>query len=200
MIKGRLGVRLDTTLEFFNLYIVEMGITNIEVMPRFINYIFVKMHFLLIYILFYNLRLVLNFLKNYSKLGFKMFIDLIGVDLPGEFKRFKLVYNLLNLFNNLRCFVITFVKERFKISTVTDIFFCADWSEREAWDLLGIPFYSNFSLKRILTDYGFKGFPLRKDFPLSGYFEIFYNIYLGLIKFFRIELTQELRFFNFNSE
>jgi len=193
-------MRLDLTMELFNLSVFEMAAVNIDILPRSLYYIFIKTYYIIFYTIYCNLRLILKFLKYYSKFGFKMFIDLIAVDLPAEFKRFKLIYNLLNLYNNLRCFVIIFVKELFKVPTIMDIFYGADWSEREVWDLFGIPFYSNFNLKRILTDYGFKGFPLRKDFPLSGYYEIFYNFYLGLIKFFRIELTQELRFFNFSSE
>ena len=115
---------------------------------------------------------VLKFLRDDSMCNFITLIDICGVDYPDRPQRFDVVYHLLSLHNNLRIRIKAQVGEDETISTVRNVYPCADWFEREAFDMYGIVFTGNPDLRRILTDYGFEGHPLRKDFPLTGYTEV----------------------------
>ena len=122
-----------------------------------------------------NLLEVILFLKNNNETKFKQLIDITAVDYPEKEKRFKLVYLLLSLENNHRILIDLNIKENEIISSLTSIFPSANWMEREVFDMYGIEFKDHPDLRRILTDYGFIGHPLRKDFPLTGHNEVRYS-------------------------
>jgi len=145
-----------------------------------------------------------NFLKTFYL--FKTIIDQLGVDWPNKILRFEVIYNLLNLNNNIRLFLSTFVSEINSgnyapvfINSGMSIYNGLDWLERETWDMFGIFFFNHTDLRRILTDYGFEGFPLRKDFPLTGFLELRYDEEQKSILYESVELSQEFRFFDFES-
>ena len=126
-------------------------------------------------------------------------IDVICYDTLGKKFRFFLVYNLLSPQYNIRLRVITKLNESTKIISLVSLFKSITWSEREIFDFFGIFFFGNKDLRRILTDYGFKGFPLRKDFPLMGFIDIYYDDSQKCICYKSLELSQEYRNFNFSS-
>jgi len=130
---------------------------------------------------------------------FKLLVDICGVDYPDRDERFEVVYNLLSLSHNSRVRVKVEVAEDVPVPSVTGVFSCANWWEREAWDLYGIPFSDHPDLRRILTDYGFEGHPLRKDFPLTGYVEVRYDDARKRVVYEPVKLTQEFRTFDFLS-
>lgn len=138
---------------------------------------------------------VLYFLKHHTTTRFRVLVDVCGVDYPSRKQRFEVVYNLLSLDYNARIRIHTSVDEITPLSSVTDIFPSAGWWEREVWDMFGVCF-SNHP-RRILTDYGFEGHPLRKDFPLSGYLEVRYDDSEKRVVSEPIELSQEFRYFEF---
>ena len=140
---------------------------------------------------------VLKFLRDDAQCRFECLIDICGVDYPGREQRFEVVYHLLSPRNNLRIRVKTRTDEVTLVPSVVDIFPAANWFEREAFDLFGIRFSDHPDLRRILTDYGFKGNPLRKDFPVSGYVEVRYDDDLKRVVYEPVKLTQEYRSFDF---
>jgi NADH dehydrogenase (ubiquinone) Fe-S protein 3 len=146
-----------------------------------------------------NLYPVLYFLKNHSNARFRLLVDICGVDYPSRKKRFEVVYNLLSVQFNSRIRVQTSVDEITPIASVVGIFPSAGWWEREVWDMFGVYFTNHPDLRRILTDYGFEGHPLRKDFPLSGYLEVRYDDSEKRVVSEPIEMTQEFRYFDFTS-
>ena len=115
------------------------------------------------------------FLKTNDKCKFKQLIDITAVDYPSKQKRFKIVYLLLSHENNLRVVIKTNIDEKEKVPSLTKIFPSANWMEREIFDMYGISFNEHPDLRRILTDSGFQGYPLRKDFPLTGHTEVRYS-------------------------
>ena len=137
------------------------------------------------------------FLKNDSLHQYKHLIDIVAIDQPGKNYRFTLIYCLLSTTFNQRIQVGIQTNELKSISSITTIYKNANWAEREIWDLYGIKFLNHPDLRRILTDYGFEGFPFRKDFPLSGYKEVMYSDTLKSIKYDKIELTQAYRNFKY---
>jgi NADH-quinone oxidoreductase subunit C len=148
-----------------------------------------------------NIKALLSDLKM---VGFDMLTDLFCADFPSNPKRFEIVYNLLSLADNERLYIKIHVSDhqdlkQVKADTVSDIFKAADWYEREIFDMFGIDFVGHPNMKRILTDYGFEGHPLRKDFPLSGYVEVHYDKELEKVKYKPVELDQEYRTFDFES-
>jgi NADH dehydrogenase (ubiquinone) Fe-S protein 3 len=145
------------------------------------------------------LLFVLNFLKYNSNLQYKMLTAISGIDFPYRKKRFEVVYELLSLRFNSRLRVKTFVDEVTPLTSSVSVFSCSTWWEREIWDLLGVFFEDNDEIKRLLTDYGFEGHPLRKDFPLSGYVESRYNDKLKRVVCEPLEHAQEFRSFDFSS-
>ncbi len=142
---------------------------------------------------------VIKFLKLDKRLKFKQLMDIAAVDYPGDEKRFELVYILLSIENNLRIKVSAKFEANEKISSVTNIFPSANWMEREVFDMYGINFINHPDLRRILTDYNFKGHPLRKDFPLTGFNEVRYSEKEKKVIYEPVKLEQNYRNFDFNS-
>ena len=141
----------------------------------------------------------LTFLKNHTNTQFKMLIDITAVDYPSRSSRFEVVYQLLSIHYNARIRVKTNVDELTPIESVSSLFPSANWFERETWDMFGICFLHHPDLRRILTDYGFEGHPLRKDFPVSGYIEFRYDDSKKRVISEPLELSQEFRYFDFAS-
>jgi NADH-quinone oxidoreductase subunit C len=142
---------------------------------------------------------VLNFLRDDSGCLFKVLIDICGVDFPERNPRFEVVYQLLSLAQNQRIMVKVETSADIPVPSATSIFSSAGWFEREAWDMFGISFSGHPDLRRILTDYGFEGHPLRKDFPLTGYVEVRYDDEQKRVVYEPVKLTQEFRSFDFLS-
>ncbi|MDQ0316289.1 NADH-quinone oxidoreductase subunit C [Amorphus orientalis] len=142
---------------------------------------------------------VIRFLRDDARCQFVCFIDLCGVDWPARERRFDVVYHLLSPKQNLRIRVKVATDETTPVPSITEVFPAADWFEREAYDLYGILFSGHPDLRRLLTDYGFEGHPLRKDFPLTGFVEVRYDDSLKRVVYEPVKLTQEFRDFDFLS-
>jgi NADH dehydrogenase (ubiquinone) Fe-S protein 3 len=142
---------------------------------------------------------LMTFLKTHTNSQYEMLQDITAVDYPERDKRFEVVYILLSVKFNSRLIVKLSVDEITPIPTIENIFPSASWYERETWDMFGIFFQENKDLRRILTDYGFEGYPLRKDFPLSGYVEVRYDDAQRRVVVEPLEMTQEFRLFDFTS-
>lgn len=171
----------------------------IKVFPKFIKKIQLNNYELQIFIDSKGLLQFLFFLKNHTNSKFESLVEIAASDHPGKKQRFRLVYNLLSTHYNARIQVVTFVKELSILDSVTSVYNGASWQEREAWDMFGIVFQNHPDLRRILTDYGFKGHPLRKDFPLTGFIELFYDDSKKRILYVPVSLAQEYRNFTFNN-
>ena len=146
-----------------------------------------------------DLLKVTLFLKTNNETKFRQLIDITAVDYPESDKRFKLVYLLLSHEFNERILVDFFINENELVSTLTSIFPSANWMEREVFDMYGIKFKDHPDLRRILTDYGFKGHPLRKDFPLTGYNEVRYSEDEKKVIYEPVKLEQNYRNFDYES-
>ena len=142
---------------------------------------------------------VLTFLRDDDQCDFKCLLDICGVDWPEREQRFDVVYNLLSVRLNQRVRVKLCTDEQTPVPTATGVFPSAGWYEREAWDLFGIYFSDHPDLRRLLTDYGFEGHPLRKDFPLTGHVEVRYDDELKRVVYEPVKLTQDFRRFDFLS-
>ena len=154
---------------------------------------------LLIEINFHDLIEVVQFLKSNEKCKFRQLIDIAGVDYPDEEKRFQLVYLFLSHENNSRIKILLKFESDQTIISLTKIFPSANWMEREVFDMYGIKFKNHPDLRRILTDYGFKGHPLRKDFPLTGFNEVRYSEKEKKVIYEPVKLEQNYRNFDFES-
>jgi NADH-quinone oxidoreductase subunit C len=141
----------------------------------------------------------LRFLRDEPRLAMVSIIDVCGVDWPGREQRFDVVYHLLSPQQNLRIRVKVMTDEATPVPSITTVFPGADWFEREAYDLYGILFTGHPDLRRILTDYGFEGHPLRKDFPLTGFVEVRYDDEQKRVVYEPVRLAQEFRNFDFLS-
>lgn len=141
----------------------------------------------------------LQFLRDDRQTQFVCIIDIAGVDYPERAERFEVVYHLLSPVKNARIRVKLSTDEATPVESATSIFPGADWFEREAWDMYGILFTGHPDLRRLLTDYGFEGHPLRKDFPLTGYVEVRYDDEAKRVVYEPVELRQEFRNFDFLS-
>tara|TARA_B100000579_G_scaffold220005_1_gene179891 strand:+ start:2275 stop:2883 length:609 start_codon:yes stop_codon:yes gene_type:complete len=139
------------------------------------------------------------FLKTNNKCRFKQLIDITATDYPDREKRFRVVYLLLSHENNLRIIIYFNIDEKKSVASITKIFPSANWMEREVFDMYGVSFKDHPNLKRILTDYGFKGFPLRKDFPLTGHNEVRYSESKKKVIYENVKLDQDYRNFEFDS-
>jgi len=139
------------------------------------------------------------FLKDHTSTQYKLLMDITAVDYPTKEKRFEVVYNLLSIQHNSRIRIKTLVDEITPLESIVPIYNSANWWEREVWDMFGIFFTKHPDLRRILTDYGFQGHPLRKDFPLSGFVEVRYDDSEKRVITETIEITQEFRYFDFAS-
>ncbi len=141
----------------------------------------------------------LTFLRDDATVECKLLLDVCGVDYPGRPERFEVVYNLLSVRQNHRVRVKVTTDEDTPVPSVAGVFRSADWFEREAWDMYGIFFSDHPDLRRILTDYGFEGHPLRKDFPLTGYVEVRYDDEAKRVVYEPVKLPQDFRSFDFLS-
>ncbi len=142
---------------------------------------------------------VIQFLKSNESLNFRQLIDIVGVDYPENEKRFELIYLFLSHENNLRIKLLIKFEINQSINSITKIFPSANWMEREVFDMYGIKFKNHPDLRRILTDYGFKGHPLRKDFPLTGFNEVRYSEKDKKVIYEPVKLEQNYRNFDFES-
>jgi NADH-quinone oxidoreductase subunit C len=141
----------------------------------------------------------LTFLRDDSTVDCKMLVDVCGVDYPSREERFEVVYNLLSLRQNHRVRVKITTDEDTPVPSVAEVFSSANWFEREVWDLYGVFFADHPDLRRILTDYGFEGHPLRKDFPMTGHVEVRYDDEDKRVVYEPVRLPQEFRSFDFLS-
>jgi NADH-quinone oxidoreductase subunit C len=146
-----------------------------------------------------NIIALLTFLRDDVQCGFISVIDICGVDWPQREKRFDVVYHLLSPRQNQRIRIKLMVAEDESVPSATSVYMGADWFEREAWDLYGIPFAGHSDMRRLLTDYGFEGHPLRKDFPTTGFVEVRYDDSAKRVVYEPVELRQEFRDFDFLS-
>ena len=154
---------------------------------------------LFIYVNVEDIISTILFLKTNEKCKFRQLIDITAVDYPQREKRFKIVYLLLSHENNLRIIINTNIDEKETVPSITKIFPSANWMEREVFDMYGISFKDHPDLRRILTDYGFDGYPLRKDFPLTGHTEVRYSEDKKKVISEPVKLDQQYRNFDFES-
>ena len=159
----------------------------------------IKFNYLTIEIEIEEITQVILFLKTNEKCKFRQLTDITAVDYPRKEKRFKLVYLLLSHENNHRLIINSNIKEKTIVPSITKIFPSANWMEREVFDMYGITFKDHPDLRRILTDYGFEGHPLRKDFPLTGYKEVRYSENQKKVIYESVKLEQNYRNFDFES-
>ncbi|MCP5367434.1 MAG: NADH-quinone oxidoreductase subunit C [Hyphomicrobiales bacterium] len=146
-----------------------------------------------------NLVKVAMFLRDDVNCQFKQVVDICGVDLPERDERFDVIYNLLSLVQNRRIRLKVATDDVHPVPSIVSVYSAAGWYEREVWDLFGVLFADNPDLRRIMTDYGFEGHPLRKDFPLTGYVEVRYDDEQKRVVYEPVKLTQEFRSFDFLS-
>jgi len=142
---------------------------------------------------------ILGFLRDDASCKFVQLTDVCGVDFPDRAERFEVVYHLLSMHHNQRIRVKVSTDEETTVPSVVDVFPSANWYEREAWDMYGIMFAGHPDLRRLLSDYGFQGHPLRKDFPLTGYVEVRYSEEEKRVIYEPVKLAQEFRSFDFMS-
>jgi NADH/F420H2 dehydrogenase subunit C len=180
-----------------NLFIAK----NLKIITKVLPILKIQIHQKEISLVIKNEHLipVLTFLKNNIKYQFKILTCLSGVDYPSKKYRFKIVYELLSVRYNIRLRIKVLTNELMPIESCGNVFAAASWYESETWDMYGIFFTNNVNLTRLLTDYGFEGYPLRKDFPLSGFVESSYDYTRKRVTNERVELSQEYRTFKFSS-
>ena len=142
---------------------------------------------------------VVTYLRSKKGFSFTTLIDITAIDFPAKEKRFQLIYHFLSMTENKRCKITMAVSDQETVKSVTPVFECANWFEREIFDLFGITFSSHPDLRRILTDYGFEGHPLRKDFPTTGFLEVRYDEVEKRVVYEPTALTQGYRDFDFLS-
>lgn len=164
---------------------------------KWVNYYFFELNELYIKSNLKDPRILFYFLKQHTFLQFKTLSDIIAVDEPGKHFRFKVFYQLLSIHYSIRLNLLFYVTTWGSLFSIWKIFEGSLWYEREVWDLYGIFFKEHKDLRRILTDYSFDGHPLRKDFPLSGFFELFYDDQVKRIQYEPVALAQEFRIFFF---
>lgn len=146
-----------------------------------------------------SIEKVLKFLRDDTNCQFTQLVDLCAVDFPEREERFDVVYHLLSMNHNLRIRVKVTASEETAVPTASKVFSCANWFEREVWDMYGVFFSDHPDLRRILTDYGFDGHAQRKDFPLTGYVEVRYDEEQKRVVYEPVKLTQDFRTFDFVS-
>jgi len=173
------------------------GTYLMQCLPKFVQQFSVLKDELTLYIPPSGVVPVLTFLRDHSQCQFKGCMDVSGADYPDREKRFEVVYHLLSVSQGGRIRVKTYAGEADPVPSAVPVFRGADWYEREAWDLFGIFFEGHPDLRRILTDYGFEGHPLRKDFPLTGYTEVRYDEERKRVVYEPLQMTQAFR--NFES-
>ena len=146
-----------------------------------------------------NIGGLVEFLKTDSACKFSTLVDITAVDYPDRVKRFEMVYHFLSMFQNHRIRLKAAIREDEIVQSITDVFPAANWFEREVFDMFGILFSGHPDLRRLLTDYGFRGYPLRKDFPTTGYVELRYDEAQKRVVYEPVKLVQEYRQFDFMS-
>jgi len=146
-----------------------------------------------------NIYSTILFLKTDSNCKFRQLIDILAVDFPGEEDRFKIYYLLLSHENNIRIKIVSQIQIDSKVPSITKIYPSANWMEREVFDMYGVNFKNHPDLRRILTDYGFEGHPLRKDFPLTGFNEVRYSEKEKKVVYEPVKLEQNYRNFDYES-
>ena len=154
---------------------------------------------LTITIVFSSLEKITSLMKINNVCQFRTLIDITAIDYPEQEERFCLVYHYLSMQQNIRIRIKSFVKEEQIVPSITNLFPSANWFEREVFDMYGILFSNHPDMRRILTDYGFQGHPLRKDFPTTGYLELRYDQEKKKVIYEPVKLTQEFRKFDFMS-
>ena len=159
----------------------------------------VKHDHLSVSVIFSSIEKITSVLKLNNICKFRTLIDITAVDYPAKEKRFTLVYHYLSMQQNTRIRIKSFIKERQIVPSITKLFPAANWFEREVFDMYGILFSNHPDMRRILTDYGFQGHPLRKDFPTTGYLELRYDQERKKVVYEPVKLTQEYRRFDFMS-
>ncbi|PSR71268.1 hypothetical protein PHLCEN_2v12782 [Hermanssonia centrifuga] len=167
-----------------------------QCLPKFIQQFSVLKDELTLYTAPSGVIQVLTFLRDHSQCQFKSVMDITAVDFPEREKRFEIVYNMLSVKFAGRIRVKTYAGESDAVPSAVEVFRGADWYERETWDLFGVYFNGHPDLRRILTDYGFEGHPLRKDFPLTGYTEVRYDEERKRVVYEPLQLTQAFRNFD----
>ena len=146
-----------------------------------------------------NIASFVEFLRSDNRCKFSTLVDITGVDYPDRTKRFDVVYHLLSMYQNHRIRLKVSIRESEAVYSIVGVHPSANWFEREVFDMFGILFRDHPDLRRILTDYGFQGFPLRKDFPTTGYNEVRYDEVQKKVVYEPVSLTQEYRQFDFMS-
>ena len=146
-----------------------------------------------------NIASFVEFLRSDNRCKFSTLVDITGVDYPDRTKRFDVVYHLLSMYQNHRIRLKVSIRESEAVNSIVSVHPSANWFEREVFDMFGILFRDHPDLRRILTDYGFQGFPLRKDFPTTGYNEVRYDEVQKKVVYEPVSLTQEYRQFDFMS-
>lgn len=146
-----------------------------------------------------QIEALVRFLREDARCAFESMIDIAGVDYPGRAQRFEVVYHFLSMRMNQRARVKIHTDEATPVPSISEVFPNANWYEREVFDMYGVTFSGHPDLRRILTDYGFEGYPLRKDFPLTGHVEVRYDALEKRVVYEPVQLTQEYRDFDFLS-
>ncbi|KAJ3041081.1 putative NADH-ubiquinone oxidoreductase 30.4 kDa subunit, mitochondrial [Rhizophlyctis rosea] len=177
----------------------EYGKWIMSCLPKYIQQFTVYKDELTLFVAPTGLIPTMLFLRDHQATQFKQVVDVAGVDYPTRANRFEVVYNMLSIRYNTRIRVKTYANDASPVPSVTPLFPGANWFEREAYDMYGIYFSNHPDLRRILTDYGFEGHPLRKDFPLTGYVEVRYDEEKKRVIAEPLELTQHLRAFEYQS-
>ncbi|PYG34625.1 NADH-quinone oxidoreductase subunit C [Pelagimonas varians] len=146
-----------------------------------------------------NIKGFVEFLKTDQNCKFSSLVDITGIDFPERGKRFDIIYHFLSMYQNHRIRLRVSVREDEMVPSIVDVHPSANWFEREVFDMFGVLFSGHPDLRRILTDYGFRGYPLRKDFPTTGYTEVRYDEELKRVVYEPVSLVQEYRQFDFMS-
>nr|YP_010165724.1 NADH dehydrogenase subunit 9 [Imasa heleensis]QRR29737.1 NADH dehydrogenase subunit 9 [Imasa heleensis] len=171
----------------------------IQLVPKYVHSTIIHKEKLVILVYPKYIINFLKFMRDHVNTQFKTLVDINCVDYPSRTNRFEVVYHLLSITYNTRVIIKTYTDEVTPIESSTLVYNSANWSEREIWDMYGVFFSNHPDLRRILTDYGFEGHPLRKDFPLSGYKEVRYDDLQKRVVYEPLEISQEFRYFDFNS-
>ncbi|KAM0792967.1 NADH-ubiquinone oxidoreductase 30.4 kDa subunit, mitochondrial, variant 2 [Microbotryomycetes sp. NB124-2] len=179
----------------FSAQLQEYGAWIMASLPKFVQQTSVYKDELTLYIAPSAVLPVMQFLRDHTNTQYKQVVDVCGADYPTRSKRFEVVYHLLSVRHNSRIRVKTYADEVSPVPSIVGLFRGADWYEREAWDMYGIFFSGHPDLRRILTDYGFEGHPLRKDFPLTGYTEVRYDEEKKRVVSEPLQLSQAFRNF-----
>lgn len=190
-------INVFKNIKMNNLFIAE----NLKIITKVLPILKIQIHQKEITLVVKRDHLIptLIFFKNHIKYQFKILTCISGVDYPSNKYRFKVVYELLSVRYNIRLRVKVLTNELLPIESCCKIYPAAGWYESETWDMYGVFFSNHVNLTRLLTDYGFEGYPLRKDFPLSGFVEASYDYTRKRVTNERVELSQEFRAFKFTS-